>query len=234
MSTNTTDNVTLRKSISQVVNSALFRKIINGIIETEYQKMTANINQQLDQVISRLDTLDLSTPFNSITNQHLQDNSVTINKVVNDSITTEKLADSSITTDKLADSSVTTEKLDAKSVTNTKIATNSITSDNLNTNIIQTVHLLDNAITTSKLADSSITSEKLIEGIITSKYLATGSVSFTALSVDVTNAISNQTSNLTKLIGKVSNIENYLSILTSTYAIKDKNEVEITFTPTVT
>ena len=232
MSTNTTDNVTLRKSISQVVNSALFRKIINGIIETEYQKMTANINQQIDQVISRLDALDLSTPYNSITNQHLQDSSVSTNKVVNDSITTNKLADSSVTSIKISPNNIQTIHIADSSVTLNKLADNLEITNKLADSSITTEKLVNISVTTAKLAAKSVTTAKIADGAITSRHLAIGSVTLPSLSDEITSAINNnQSSELMHLLSKISNIENYLMKLSSTYTIRDEYNNDIVFRP---
>jgi hypothetical protein len=124
MTSNTTDSVTLRKSISLVVNSTLFRKIVNGIITSEYEKMTARIDQKVLDVVSNLDKLLIHD--DSITTEMLQDNSVTTEKLATESVTEDKLATESVTTEKLADNSVTTEKLAALSITDKHMATGSI------------------------------------------------------------------------------------------------------------
>jgi hypothetical protein len=125
MTSNTTDNVTLRKSISLVLNSTLFRKIVQGIITSEYEKTVAGIDQQVSDVLSNLDRFIVED--DSITTVKLKDNSVTANKLATESVTTEKLATESVTEEKLATESVTTDKIADNSVTSDKLAPLSIT-----------------------------------------------------------------------------------------------------------
>jgi hypothetical protein len=217
-----TDNVKLRNTISLVVNSSLFRKILNGIIVTEYEKMASNINQRVDEVISRLNDFDLTIPNDYITTDQLQDISITSDKLADNSVTINKLANSSVTIDKLGNSSVTTVKLADNTVTTVKLVNSSVTTDKL----------ADNSVTTNKLADNSVTTNKIDNNAIISRHLAEGSVTLPALSSDITNLINNsQSDELGDLHNRVTNIENYLTILSSTYKIVDENNGEIKFIP---
>jgi hypothetical protein len=171
MSTNTTDNVTLRKSISLVVNSSLFRKIVNGVVTTEYQKMAENINQKVEEILLQISRLSVTVPLDSITQEHLQ----------TDSVITDKLADGTVTTD--------------------------------------------------KIAPSAITSEKIAINSILSSHLTSGSVTLPALASDITNILDSSSSDLIQIINKITNIENYLIALSSTYTIKDESNNTIEFNP---
>jgi hypothetical protein len=251
MSANTTDNVTLRKSISLVVNSSLFRKIVNGVVTTEYQKMAENINQKVEEILLQISRLSVTVPLDSITQEHLQADSVITDKLADGTVTTNKIASNAVTTDKIADSSITlnklannldiTNKITDSSITTEKLVDISVTTSKLAAKSVTTEKIADRAITNDKIASNSITSDSLNSNIIqsshianssvTSRHLANGSVTLPALASDITNVLDSSSSELIQLVNKVTNIENYLMALSSTYTIKDECDRTILFNP---
>jgi hypothetical protein len=64
------------------------------------------------------------------------------------------------------------------------------------------------------------------------RHLTAGSVTLPTLASDITNILSSGVSgDLTHLVNKITNIENYLVALSSTYTVMDENQTEITFSP---
>lgn len=127
---------------------------------------------------------------NAVTERTILDSNVTNSKIANGAVTSGKIGAGEVKNSNIGDNQVTSDKIGAGEVKTDNIAGKAVTTAKINDEAVNTIQIHNRAVTSGKIGVQEVHTENIKDLNVTTPKLAEGNVTWSKLSSDAKNSIS--------------------------------------------